>query len=318
MMLLRRGKTVPLCLNYPLLDAKQPISFCEEEAQYQPQVDYDNHRARSPPKVSQTIPFLGWEITMAKINNTKIAMEPRRTTFRSLTLLFVAAVSYFWGGFTVYKQIFPFRQIQILKNKYVSGSPTSSPRYTIFQTSPRLTMFQTFSPTSDVVMVGDSLTAAAPWNEIFPKVQIANRGIDRDTTDNILLRMDTILSVSPKKALIMVGINDITGGASLDSVFQNYREIVKRLQQASVTVIIQSTLECSKDVCGDRVYQVRVLNKQLEDFAKRNNIVFLDINADLSSPSDGLLSNYSYDGIHLLASGYVKWSEKIRPYVTAN
>ena len=179
-------------------------------------------------------------------------------------------------------------------------------------------MFQTFSPTSDVVMVGDSLTAAAPWNEIFPKVQIANRGIDRDTTDNILLRMDTILSVSPKKALIMVGINDIGGGASLDSVFQNYREIVRRLQQAGVTVIIQSTLECSKDVCGDRVYQVRVLNKQLEDFAKRNNIVFLDINADLSSPSDGLLSNYSYGGIHLLASGYVKWSEKIRPYVTAN
>jgi lysophospholipase L1-like esterase len=117
--------------------------------------------------------------------------------------------------------------------------------------------------------------------------------------------MDTILS-------------DIHRGASLDSVFRNYREIVKRLQQAGVTVVIQSTLECSKDVCGDRVYQVRDLNKQLEDFAKRNNIAFLDINADLSSPSDGLLSKYSYDGIHLLASGYMKWSEKIRPYVTAN
>jgi lysophospholipase L1-like esterase len=164
-------------------------------------------------------------------------------------------------------------------------------------------------------MVGDSLTADAPWNEIFSKVQIANRGIGGDTTDNILSRMDTILSVSPKRALIMVGINDIGRSASLGSVFQNYREIVKRLQQAGVTVIIQSTLECSKDVCGDQVYQVRDLNKQLEDFAKRNNIVFLDINADLSSPSDGLLSKYSYDGFHLLAGGYVKWSEKIRPYI---
>lgn len=239
-------------------------------------------------------------------------MEPRRTTFTprfAITLLFAAVVSYFWGGFTVYKQIFPYRQIQNLKNKYVGDSLTSSPRYT---------MFQTFSPTSDVVMVGDSLTADAPWNEIFPKVQIANRGMGGDTTDNILLRMDTILSVTPKKALIMVGINDIRRGASLDTVFQNYREIVKRLQQAGVTVIIQSTLECSKDVCGDRVYQVRDLNKQLEAFAKRNNIAFLDINADLSNPSDGLLSKYSYDGIHLLGSGYVKWSEKIRPYVTAN
>src|SRR5262249_21946074 len=56
-------------------------------------------------------------------------MEPRRTTFRprfAMTLLFVAAVSYFWGGFTVYKQIFPYRQIQILKNKYIVSPYDSS------------------------------------------------------------------------------------------------------------------------------------------------------------------------------------------------
>jgi len=250
-------------------------------------------------------------------------MEPRRTTFRPrfvITLLFVAAVSYFWGGFTVYKQIFPYRQLQILKSKYAGGLLTSLPNSAHLNgdTSARLTMFQTFSPTSDVVMVGDSLTARAPWNEIFPKVQIANRGIGGDTTDDILLRMDSILSVSPKRALIMVGINDVVRGTSPGSAFQNYREIVKRLQQAGVTVIIQSTLECSKERCGDLVYQVRDLNKQLEDFAKRNTIVFLDINADLSGPSAGLLSKYSDDGVHLLASGYEKWSEKIRPYVTAN
>jgi lysophospholipase L1-like esterase len=167
-------------------------------------------------------------------------------------------------------------------------------------------------------MVGDSLTADAPWNELFPKVQIANRGVSGDTTTKILMRMDTILSGSPKKALIMVGINDFFCGASVDSVFLNYTEIVKRLQQAGLTVIIQSTLECSKNVRGNRLYQVRDLNKQLEEFASRNNIVFLDINGDLSSPSDGLRSKFSYDGTHLLADGYVKWSEKIRPYVTAN
>jgi len=249
-------------------------------------------------------------------------MEPRRTTFRpriAIILLFVAAVGYFWGGFTVYKQIFPYYQLQILKNKYVGGSPLSSPKSKHLNDQLQRSMFQTFSPTSDVVMIGDSLTAGAPWNEIFPKVQIANRGIAGDTTDDILLRMDTILSVSPKRALIMVGINDfILRGASPGSVFQNYREIVERLQQAGVTVIIQSTLECSKEVCGDQVYQVRDLNKQLEDFAKGNNVVFLDINAVLSSPSEGLLSKYSYDGFHLFASGYVKWSQTIRPYLTAN
>jgi hypothetical protein len=57
-------------------------------------------------------------------------MEPRRTTFTprfAITLLFVAVVSYFWGGFTVYKQIFPYRQIQNLKNKYVGDSLWPAP-----------------------------------------------------------------------------------------------------------------------------------------------------------------------------------------------
>ena len=166
-------------------------------------------------------------------------------------------------------------------------------------------------------MIGDSLTALAPWNEMFPKAQIANEGVGGDTTNKILARLDSI-SGSPKKALIMVGINDFYRGTSADSAFQNYREIVKRLQQAGVTIIIQSTPECSKNVCGYRVYQVRDLNKQLEEFAKQNKIAFVDINADLSSPNDGLSSEYTYDGIHLRTSGYMKWSEKIRPYITAD
>jgi lysophospholipase L1-like esterase len=236
-------------------------------------------------------------------------MGSKRTDFKTrfvITLLLVGIVSYFWGALTVHKQMFPYPQILLLKYEHFDGS------------SRRQAILQKFNSRPEVVMVGDSLTADAPWNAIFPNVQIANRGVGADTTNKILLRMNAIVFGSPKKALIMAGINDFYHGASADSVFQNYREIVVGLQHAGVTVIIQSTLECRKEVCGYRVYQVRDLNKQLEEFAKETNIVFLDINADLSSPSDGLLSTYSYDGIHLLASGYVKWGEAIRPYVTAN
>jgi lysophospholipase L1-like esterase len=247
-------------------------------------------------------------------------MESRSTVSRAtlaITLLSVTVASYFWGAVTVYKQIFPYPQLQALKYKYLV--PYLQPPKHEYLGSPlsRYMMFRTFSPRSDVVMIGDSLTSEAPWNEIFPKVQIANRGMSGDTTNDILSRMDTILSVSPKKALIMVGINDVDRGAPVDSVFQNYTEIVKNLQRAGVNVIIQSTLECSKRVCGDRVFRVRELNKQLKDFAHRSNILFVDINADLSSPTDGLLSKYTSDGIHLLPSGYVKWSEKIGPYIYA-
>jgi len=45
-------------------------------------------------------------------------MQPRF----AITLVLTAVVSYFWGGLTVYKQIFPYPQIQFLKNKHVGGS----------------------------------------------------------------------------------------------------------------------------------------------------------------------------------------------------
>jgi lysophospholipase L1-like esterase len=219
----------------------------------------------------------------------------------------VAIAAYLWGGFTVYDQVFPYNQVQLLKNKYVGGSLTSSPRHL---------MFQAFSPKSDVVMVGDSLTAEAPWNEIFPGVQIANRGVDGDTTANILLRMDTILSVSPKTAMIMAGINDLRNSTAPDTVADNYQKIVATLRQAGIAVVIQSTLECNRRICGDAVVdQVQKLNAKLKGLADRGGLAYVDIASDLSSRSEGLLPSLTSDGVHLLPAGYVKWASKIRPYV---
>ena len=49
----------------------------------------------------------------------------------------------------------------------------------------------------DVVMIGDSLTDGAEWREIFPDQKIVNRGIDSDTTDGVLARLDEIVSIKP-------------------------------------------------------------------------------------------------------------------------
>ena len=58
-------------------------------------------------------------------------MERRRTTFR--TLLLVAVVAYFWGGMTVYKQIFPYSQVHFLKKKYLDPQVPTSQVLQIFR-----------------------------------------------------------------------------------------------------------------------------------------------------------------------------------------
>jgi hypothetical protein len=91
----------------------------------------------------------------------------RRAEFKLIRsgayVLFVALCFYFLGGITVYKQPFPFDQIREIKNKLVGGSlPVAG------VPKPRNELFETFIPKVDYVVIGDSLTEGALWNEIFP------------------------------------------------------------------------------------------------------------------------------------------------------
>lgn len=224
----------------------------------------------------------------------------------SLCLL-VFVVGYVLGGLSVYDDWYPWRYVQTLRAALFGG--------TIMEPTPRNELFATFSPKSDVVMVGDSITSAGEWSEIFPNVKIANRGISGETAEDILLRMNTILSVRPNKAFVMVGINDIYDGQSVDQIYKNYVDIVEQLRAHHITVYIQSTIECSIQTCGNRLYKVRELNTRLKDYANERGIPYINLNAALSSAQQGLLPEYTYDGMHLKASGFVQWKHAIAPYI---
>jgi lysophospholipase L1-like esterase len=224
-------------------------------------------------------------------------------------------LGYFWGGLTVHKQIFPYEQIilakKLLTNKHVDDSK--------LQTNPnwpeRREQFELFGRQADVVMIGDSITHAGHWDDIFPSTKIANRGIARDRTDDIIKRIDAIISVQPKKAFLMVGINDLNWGRSVDEIFNDYKKIVTTLQNNKIQVFIQSTLECRKKDCKNKLEKVRDLNKKLQIYATQQHLIYININEGLTSEKEGLLSEYTYDGIHLRGIGYEKWSKTIAPYI---
>jgi lysophospholipase L1-like esterase len=164
-------------------------------------------------------------------------------------------------------------------------------------------------------MIGDSITEGGVWSEMFPEIRIANRGVHGDSTKAIVQRMDSILSVQPRKAFIMAGINDINEGTPLETIFQNYLKIIRQLRAEKITVHIQSTIECSRNLCGEHLDQVRKLNKKLLHYALSNNIVFIDLNEGLTSVNDGLLDKFTVDGVHLRGGAYINWRRKIAPFI---
>lgn len=159
-------------------------------------------------------------------------------------------------------------------------------------------------------MVGDSITQSGTWNEMFPDVRIANRGVGGDTARDIFARIDTVLSTKPEVAFVMVGVNDAALGEAPNEIFVNYVALVDALQRAGVDVVIQSTIECSSKLCGAKLEVLRALNNKLAALAAERGIDYINLNASLADDS-GLKPGYTYDGTHLNGAGYQQWVDRI-------
>lgn len=107
--------------------------------------------------------------------------------------------SFLYGVITVGYKIPPFDQLRAIK-QLVSSNPSYSDYF-----YHKISFFEQHGNHQyDVVFIGDSITDSAEWEDLFPSLKIANRGIAGDTTKGVLNRMDTIYSTNAKKAFIMI------------------------------------------------------------------------------------------------------------------
>lgn len=88
----------------------------------------------------------------------------------------------------------------------------------------RKDLFENLSSSKDkkekIVFLGDSLIDKGEWNELLSNEDIANRGINGDTTEGVLNRIDSVIALVPKKAFIMIGTNDVGRGESKDIILK--------------------------------------------------------------------------------------------------
>jgi lysophospholipase L1-like esterase len=96
-------------------------------------------------------------------------------------------------------------------------------------------------------------------------------------------------------------------------------KIINELVRNGINPIIQSTLYVSTGLPNWKKINKAVdcLNTGLKNICMENNIIFIDINKNLSI--DGALrKEYSCDGIHLSGLGYKEWGKKITPIIIGN
>lgn len=161
----------------------------------------------------------------------------------------------------------------------------------------------------------DSLTQEAEWGDMLPGWSVANRGIAGDGVDDLALRWRSILKMNPARVYVMVGVNDVLAGTRIEDIVSSYRELLRVMGRQGLRVVVQATVRCNVNVCGSAsVSRINLLNAKLEVLARDEGAMFLDL-GDLINP-EGLPASYSYDGVHLSASGYKEWLKHLTEHVS--
>jgi lysophospholipase L1-like esterase len=181
-------------------------------------------------------------------------------------------------------------------------------------TERRLSQFEVLSTNPvAVVFVGDSITEGGLWSEWLPDVDVINRGISGNTTQDILDRMHQIVSVKPDKLFVMIGVNDLNKRLGVAVALRNYTTLFDLIdaQLPQTEVYIQSVLPVNAVWPLIDNTHIPTLNSALMQHADERGYQYIDLHSVFADAEGALKSDLSNDGIHLLAPGYRLWRSQI-------
>jgi acyl-CoA thioesterase I len=169
---------------------------------------------------------------------------------------------------------------------------------------------------SRVIFLGDSITDYWKLADYFPGKPYINRGIDGQTTSQMLVRFrQDVISLHPKVLVILAGTNDIagvTGRARDEDIEANYATMAELSRLHSIRVVFASLLpvnntssEDAKESFALRPRQrLLAINRWLRNYCVTNGLVYLDYYTALVDGQGMLKKELSDDGLHPNSAGY--------------
>src|ERR1700688_1395150 len=138
-----------------------------------------------------------------------------------------------------------------------------------------------------VVFLGDSITDYWKLEDYFPGKPYINRGIDGQTTPQMLVRYrQDVIALHPKVLVVLAGTNDIagvTGPARNEEIEANYASMAELARLHHIRVVFASLLPVhnytpdAKESFALRPRErILALNAWLKDYCAKNGFGYLD------------------------------------------
>lgn len=173
-----------------------------------------------------------------------------------------------------------------------------------------------------IVFLGNSLTNGCEWHELLGMPNVVNRGISSDIVEGIEERLNCVTDGHPAKIFLLVGVNDVSHDLTADSIATAINNLVDHIRTAtpSTRLYVQSLLPFNnsfgryKRLTG-KEQVVRDINSILRKSVPAKGATFVDLYPSFADKDGNLRREFTNDGLHLLAPGYIAWRDAILPYV---
>ncbi len=170
-----------------------------------------------------------------------------------------------------------------------------------------------------VVFLGSSIFER--WKvlspDFFKKKPYIDRGISGQISPQLLIRFrQDVINLKPKAVVILAGSNDIagnTGHTTYESIMDNIVSMGELARANKIKVILCKYLPVSEYPWKKGIepaQKIIALNKLIEEYALKNNIVLLDYFTPFVNAENGQKAELTLDGVHPNVAGY-KIMEKV-------
>ncbi len=193
--------------------------------------------------------------------------------------------------------------------------PEGVHRYTGDRQPARNDLFQRMIPDSGaIIFLGDSHLEHYPLTEVFPGLPVVNRGVSASTVSDVMRRAGFSCGPSPALIVVHVGINDLFKGRPVDRIDADLTALLDALRSAHPsTPILLDELLPTADRGMDPA--VRRCNEAIQHQARRIGAEVLPLYAAFAQ-GDVIAPTLSYDGVHLNAEGYDRWTGLLAPVLS--
>lgn len=202
---------------------------------------------------------------------------------------------------------------QVVIGTSVSDSSEWEPEIAAFEAADRAARPRPRS----IVFVGSS--SIAGWGTLqadFPDLPVVNRGFGGSEISDVVRYAERIVVPHiPRVVVLYAGDNDLAGGKTPAQVFADFKSFVRLMgRELPATKIVFIAIKPSIDRFAI-IDKVRETNQLIRNYVRtRDKLVYVDVFTPMLDASGNPRRElFLEDGLHMNASGYAIWRDRIAP-----